>query len=316
MESAKSLSQNIDDEITSLNSDVSTLNDNAGQIAIVISVINEISDQTNLLALNAAIEAARAGDAGRGFAVVADEVRNLAEKTLNSTTQIGATVNDMQKSIKNVSERMSKVTGMLSEQRSSINVSYANFQDIHTSSSDLNAAINEIMVATEEQNAVSHQVSDNLGQMGEESGIILEKVSSLSSSFDSMTQSLSELESKYSSMKFKTQSAVFIAAKIAHLAFMRRVIANVSKNTVIQLPKHTMCAFGKFYYGEGMNLFKADPLYMSIETPHEIVHDLGIRIMDNISSGRIDENKKLMDKLEATVSQLIKILDNLIVKYN
>lgn len=316
MENARNLSQNIGSEITGLNNDVNTLNDNAGQIAIVISVINEISDQTNLLALNAAIEAARAGDAGRGFAVVADEVRNLAEKTLNSTTQIGATVSDMQKSIKNVAERMGKVTAMLADQRSAIDVSFVNFQDIFAACSDLNASINEIMVATEEQNAVSHQVSDNLGQMGEESEIILDKVNSLSSSFDSMAVALSELESKYTAMKFKSKWAPFVAAKVAHLAFMRRVVANANKGTSIQLPQHTMCGFGKFYYGEGMESFRNDGIYMSIEEPHKLVHDLGLRIMENISSGKTDENKKLMDKLEVTVNQLIHILNGLIDKYS
>lgn len=316
MENAKNLSQNIGGEITALNNDVNTLNDNAGQIAIVISVINEISDQTNLLALNAAIEAARAGDAGRGFAVVADEVRNLAEKTLNSTTQIGATVSDMQKSIKNVAERMGKVTGMLADQRSAIDVSFDNFKDIFAACSDLNASINEIMVATEEQNAVSHQVSDNLGQMGEESEIILDKVNSLSTSFDSMAVALAELETKYTAMKFKSKWAPFVSAKVAHLAFMRRVVSNANKGMAVQLPQHTMCGFGKFYYGEGMEHFKGDPIYISIEEPHKMVHDLGLRIMENISSGKADDNKKLMDKLEITVNQLIGILNTLIEKYS
>ncbi|HEX4878361.1 MAG TPA: methyl-accepting chemotaxis protein, partial [Limnobacter sp.] len=47
-------------------------------------------------ALNAAIEAARAGESGRGFAVVADEVRKLAEMTRHSTTEIAATVEEVQ----------------------------------------------------------------------------------------------------------------------------------------------------------------------------------------------------------------------------
>ena len=63
--------------------------DNVGK---VLQVIGDIADQTNLLALNAAIEAARAGDAGRGFAVVADEVRKLAEKTMQATTEVAATL--------------------------------------------------------------------------------------------------------------------------------------------------------------------------------------------------------------------------------
>lgn len=86
-------------DVTEVAQELSVLTERSREVGAIIQVIRGIADQTNLLALNAAIEAARAGEQGRGFAVVADEVRKLAERTSQSTVQIGGIVSAIQDEI-------------------------------------------------------------------------------------------------------------------------------------------------------------------------------------------------------------------------
>nr|WP_318286366.1 methyl-accepting chemotaxis protein [Paenibacillus xylanexedens] len=99
---------------------------NSSQINKVAGFIREISEQTNLLGLNAAIEAARVGEAGAGFGVVASEVRKLSVDAKKATTDIDASLKDVQQVIQQMEVEVSQIAASSQEQANLV----ASFTDV------------------------------------------------------------------------------------------------------------------------------------------------------------------------------------------
>jgi len=144
---------------------IGKLGQSSKQIGEIVRTIEDIADQTNLLALNAAIEAARAGDQGRGFAVVADEVRALAERTTTATKEISTMINAIQHdtalAVTSMMTSKTQVDGGLSKAEEASNA----LQHIVEVSNNNMDMICVIAAATEEQSAVTAQVSESVEQI-------------------------------------------------------------------------------------------------------------------------------------------------------
>ena len=148
-----------------LRTDMERLNEHAGAISRIMTVISDIADQTNLLALNAAIEAARAGDAGRGFAVVADEVRKLAEKTMASTSQVGNAIAAIQGSTRQSMAQVDNAVATIDAATDYARQSGGALQEIVSMAEQSADQVRAIATASEEQSASSEEISRSIDQV-------------------------------------------------------------------------------------------------------------------------------------------------------
>ncbi|WP_342323907.1 methyl-accepting chemotaxis protein [Kosakonia sp. BYX6] len=156
-ESASVSAQKGGEVMSNLDKIMTEITVNSRQIADINSVIDSIANQTNILALNAAVEAARAGEQGRGFAVVAGEVRNLAKRSADAAKEIRQLINTCVANMNTGSQEVELAGASMQEIVKSVIQVTDIMAEITSASDEQSTGINQIAQAVNEMDLVTQQ---------------------------------------------------------------------------------------------------------------------------------------------------------------
>jgi methyl-accepting chemotaxis protein len=213
---------NIAEAVSETFRSVEELSEASNQIGQLLGMIEGIAQQTNLLALNATIEAARAGEAGKGFAVVASEVKQLATQTAKSTEDIAARIAALRDGMTTIQTHMQTSIRAVGESKTAIAETSDRIDQFATQAASVSNRMSEIAGILSQQQEASNEIANSINGVATratESSKFVEQIMA------SVHQSTSQFLNNARDM-FDAQSDVALCymAKIDHVMFKKRVV--------------------------------------------------------------------------------------------
>lgn len=243
--------------------------------------------------------------------MVADEVRKLAEKTKDSTEDIRKMVLEMQSRVNTANSEAETVTKLVQEQTDIDAQTSDNFNNILSAVGNLQQDILSVSSAVHQQSAVTTQIAGNIESVAESSGSSKEHLTNLAGNIRGLIINIMDTSTIFSQYKLKDTRSLFAMAKLQHLIYMNKLYAvyqGTRTETADLEVDHHSCAFGKFYYSKGQELFGDMPEFKELENLHQQVHTRAHEMVKAVK-GRdcLKSREKMYEAFDAAETLLHKL---------
>jgi len=175
---------------------------------------------------------------------------------------------------------------------------------------EVTGAIENIASVSEENSAAVEEVSASAEEMSAQ----VEEVAASARSLEEMAQNLKEIVRQF---KLQQTSRSDLLDEIetfqkAHLRWVERVekaASGAETLRVSDVPAHTDCALGKWYYGLGKREFGAHSEFKAVEADHIRFHDLLREFAANQKNGH--HGAQMLKEIKQVAKQVDEKLESL-----
>jgi methyl-accepting chemotaxis protein len=211
-------------------------------------------------------------------------------------------------------------------------------EQMSASAAELVAAVDAVMAVVEENTAATEQMAagatevtsaiENIASVSEENSAAVEEVSAsaeeMSAQVEEVAASARSLEEMAQNLKeivrqFKLQQSArsdlldeIETFQKAHLKWAERAEKAASGGETLRLkdvPAHTECSLGKWYYGLGKREFGAHPEFKAVEADHTRFHDLLREFAENQKNGH--QGAQMVKEIKQVSQRVVEKLESL-----